>query len=70
MRNKQRKIFLLVDNATSHRFGEDSLFSNITVHYFPATTTAHLQLCDAGVIYSFKVHKFVLLKKKNLFLYF
>src|SRR6185312_5391277 len=70
MHNKQRKILLLVDNATSHQFGEDSSFSNITVHYFPANTTAHLQPCDAGVIYSFKVHKFVLLKKGNLFLYF
>ena len=67
MRHKQRKILLLVDNA---RFGEDSSFSNITVHYFPANTTAHLQPCDAGVIYSFKVDKFVLLKKGNLFLYF
>ena len=31
---------------------------HITLHYLPPNTTAHLQPCDAGIIYSFKVSKF------------
>ena len=48
-------ILLLLDNATVHALDKDISFSNITLYYLPPNTTAHLQLCDAGIIYSFKV---------------
>lgn len=52
LRRKQQKILLLLDNATVHSLEES--YSNITLHYLPKNTTAHLQPCDAGIIYSFK----------------
>ena len=58
MRTARRKILLLMDNATPHIFEENTSFSNITFHYLPPNTTAHLQPCDMGIIYSFKVNTF------------
>ena len=55
LRKAQRCILLLLDNAAVHMLDEDISFSNITLHYLPPNTTAHLQPCDAGIIYSFKV---------------
>jgi DDE superfamily endonuclease/Tc5 transposase DNA-binding domain/CENP-B N-terminal DNA-binding domain len=58
LRKKKQRILLLLDNATVHALEEGFSFSNIVLHYFPPNTTAHLQPCDAGIIYSFKVNKF------------
>jgi len=58
LRKKGQKILLLLDNASVHTLEEGFSFSNITLHYLPPNTTAHLQPCDAGIIYSFKVSKF------------
>lgn len=58
LRKKRQHILLLLDNATVHALEEGLLFSNIMLHYFPPNTTSHLQPCDAGIIYSFKVSKF------------
>jgi hypothetical protein len=57
-RKKRQRILLLLDNATVHSLEEGFTFSNITLHFFPANTTAHLQPCDAGIIYSIKVSEF------------
>ncbi|CAG8688506.1 2668_t:CDS:1, partial [Acaulospora morrowiae] len=54
MRKSCRNILLLVDNASSHKIDDNTTFSNITVHFLPPNCTAHLQPCDAGIIYSFK----------------
>ena len=56
MQRQKRNILLLVDNAACHSLYEDTQLSNITVHYLPPNTTAHLQPYDAGIIYSFKVN--------------
>jgi DDE superfamily endonuclease len=50
----RRKILLLVDNCSAHSI-EGLNLSNIKVVFLPKNTTAWLQLCDAGIIYSFKV---------------
>jgi hypothetical protein len=55
MKIQNRHILLLADNAPCHIVNESSNLSNITVHFLPPNTTAHLQPCDAGIIYSFKV---------------
>jgi hypothetical protein len=58
MKKQNRKILLLVDNAPVHFVNfvnNPELLTNITVHYLPPNTTAHLQPADAGIINSFKV---------------
>jgi len=64
MRKLRRNILLLLDEEVS--------FSNITLHYLPPNTTAHLQPCDAGIIHSFKVsnffNQFFFVHNFNLFL--
>src|SRR5437016_9519122 len=55
MRKSRRNILLLVDNASSHKIDDNTTFSNITLHFLPPNCTAHLQPCDAGIIYSSKV---------------
>jgi hypothetical protein len=57
LRKAHRHILLLLDNASVHVLEEGLTFSNITLHYLPPNTTAHLQPCDQGIIYSFKVSK-------------
>ena len=54
IRKSRRNILLLVDNASSHKINDNTTLSNITVHFLPPNCTAHLQPCDAGIIYSFK----------------
>ncbi|GBC03586.1 hypothetical protein RclHR1_00520038 [Rhizophagus clarus] len=49
-----KKILLLVDNASVHSVSSPELLTNITIHYLPPNTTAHLQPADAGIINSFK----------------
>ena len=55
MRQQNRNILLLVDNAPTHSLYETTNLTNITIHFLPPNTTAHLQPCDAGIIHSFKV---------------
>ncbi|GES82215.1 tigger transposable element-derived protein 6-like [Rhizophagus clarus] len=65
-RTQNRKILLLIDNASSHfnpddhnnrvtEHTNDNLnLSHVRVHFLPPNTTAHLQPMDAGIIKSFK----------------
>ena len=55
MKRLDKKILLLVDNATVHAVDNPELLTNITIHYLPPNTTGHLQPADAGIINSFKV---------------
>src|SRR5437763_10344731 len=55
MKKLDKKILLLVDNATVHAVDNPELLTNITIHYLPPNTTAHLQPADVGIINSFKV---------------
>lgn len=61
MRQRNKKILLLVDNAGPHGKTPPDL-SNITIKYLPPNTTSHLQPLDAGIIAAFKAHyrKFLL----------
>ena len=52
MKNKNRKICLLVDNASSHDIKET--FTNIDLVYLPPNTTSVLQPCDQGIIKALK----------------
>ena len=56
MKKQNRKFLLLVDNAPVHNISNPELLTNITIHYLPSNTTAHLQPADAGIINSFKVY--------------
>ena len=40
MRQKQRKIAVILDNCSSHRVGDD--LTNITVYFLPQNTTSHI----------------------------
>ena len=55
MRAQSRNILLLVDNAPTHSLYENTYLTNITIEYLPLNTTAYLQLCNQGIINSFKV---------------
>ena len=55
MEKLNKKILLLIDNAPVHTTENSLLLTNVTVHYLPPNTTAHLQPADAGIINSFKV---------------
>jgi len=54
MVSENRKIILLLDNATSHVSLIE--FENIKIHRLPPNMTAHIQPMDAGIIHSFKCH--------------
>ena len=45
----------LADCFSCYRIDEGLHLTNVTIHPLPENTTAHLQPCDAGIIYSFKV---------------
>ena len=63
-RAQNRKVLLLINNASSHfnpderndqEATNDNLnLSHVRVHFLPSNTTAHLQPMDAGIIKSFK----------------
>ena len=55
MRLARRKVILLVDNAASYNQGDLQL-RNVTLHFLPPNTTAHIQPMDAGIIKAFKAH--------------
>ena len=54
MKSRDRKVILLVDNASSHT--SKKKLSNVTMHYLPPNTTAHIQPMDGGIIRAFKAH--------------
>ena len=59
MRRQNRKILLLVDNAPTHALYETTHLTNVTIEHLPPNTTSHLQLCDQGIIKSFKVRNVI-----------
>jgi hypothetical protein len=58
MKQKNRKIILLIDNAPVHLILDETQekLDNIDVKFLPPNTTTKLQPCDAGIINSFKCH--------------
>jgi len=58
MKQKRRKIVLLLDNAPVHLILDETKekLDCINVKFLPPNTTTKLQPCDAGIIHSFKCH--------------
>ena len=58
MKRKNRKIILLIDNAPVHLILDETQekLDSVDVKFLPPNTTTELQLCDAGIIHSFKCH--------------
>ncbi|RHY20025.1 hypothetical protein DYB32_010125 [Aphanomyces invadans] len=54
MEAMNRKVLLLVDNASPHKAKEDTVLTNVSLKMLPPNTTAYLQPQDAGIIASFK----------------
>ena len=56
MKSRNKKIALLVDNASGHNLSEEvkKELTNIEVFYFEPNCTSHIQPADAGIIKSFK----------------
>ena len=52
---KEKKIVLILDNATCHPKSIIDLFSQEKIIFLPKNTTSTLQPLDAGVIQNFKV---------------
>ncbi|KAH9110825.1 hypothetical protein AeMF1_014507 [Aphanomyces euteiches] len=52
MKQEDRHVLLLLDNASCHQFG--GKLSNVNLKKLPPNTTAHLQPQDAGIIRKFK----------------
>ena len=55
MKEQNREILLLIDNAPSHIFDEVQL-TNVRVVFLHPNMTSHIQPLDAGIIRSFKAH--------------
>lgn len=53
MKQANRKILLLLDNAPSHRI-DDMTLTHVEVLFLPPNTTSKIQTLDAGIIASFK----------------
>ncbi|RHY05997.1 hypothetical protein DYB36_008668 [Aphanomyces astaci] len=54
MEAANRRVLLLVDNASPHKVKEDTVLTNVSLKMLPSNTTAYLQPQDAGIIASFK----------------
>ena len=52
---EQRKVVLILDNATSHPKSIIDSFSQIKIIFLPKSTTVRLQPLDAWIIQNFKV---------------
>ncbi|KAI8876101.1 hypothetical protein K501DRAFT_201153 [Backusella circina FSU 941] len=52
MRNLNRKVIVLLDNASCHADVDN--YSNIAFFFLPANTTTRYQPLDAGMIQNFK----------------
>lgn len=55
MRITNRKILLLMDNASCHQADNINELSNVRVHFLPPNTTSIIQPMDQGILYSLKV---------------
>ncbi|EXX65538.1 hypothetical protein RirG_132290 [Rhizophagus irregularis DAOM 197198w] len=67
MKRQNRKIFLLV--VPVHSVSNSELLTNITIHYLPSNTIAHLQPADTGIINSFKAQYHKRLIKNRIDVY-
>src|SRR5581483_9901570 len=58
IKQKRRKIVLLIDNAPVHLILDETQekLDSIVVKFLPPNITTKLQPCDAGIIHSFKCH--------------
>ena len=58
MKQKKRKIVLLLDNAPVHLILDETQekLDNIVMKFLLLNTTTALQPCDARIIHSFKCH--------------
>lgn len=65
MISSNRKILLVLDNATVHPI--DTEYSNIEIIFFPPNVTSLIQPCDQGIIKNFKDFYKRYLNKKILF---
>jgi hypothetical protein len=56
MKEQNRNILLLIDNAPVHIVLEETVekLDSVKVEFLPPNTTTFLQPCDAGIIHSFK----------------
>ena len=52
---EQRKVILILDNATSHPKSIIDSFSQIKIFFLTKSTTVRIQPLDAGIIQNFKV---------------
>ena len=54
MKNENRHVLLLVDNAPGHKLSDESLetITNVKIEYLQPNTTSVLPPCDAGIINS------------------
>src|SRR5215471_18481671 len=55
MQQQNRKVLLLVDNATSHIY-DPTKIPHIRVEFLDPNMTSHIQPMDAGIIRCFKAH--------------
>ncbi len=55
IRLQNHHILLLANNTLVYIIDENVNLTNVTIHFLPLNTTAHLQPCDVGIINSFKV---------------
>ena len=53
MRRKNRRVILIVDNATCHKF---TPLTNVKLVFLPPNTTSLIQPLDQGIIRAFKCH--------------
>jgi hypothetical protein len=54
-RSLNHPIILWVDNFSGHKV-PDGFLKNIRLEFFKANLTAHVQPCNAGIIYALKCH--------------
>jgi hypothetical protein len=56
MRQQNRHVLLLCDNASSHKKFDQAQLSNVRVEFLAPNLTAFVQPLDSGIIRCFKAH--------------